>query len=215
LGLNPKHETSFKRYSNLVSSPAMNIHYVTSNSGKFAEAKHIFSRDNSLRDAYTFVHSAIHLDELQGSLQQIIKHKLDQAYNYFKEPCVVDDGALFCDAIGGLPGPYIRPFLEAVSDVGLWELIERYENRSCQVVCLIGFLENHVSPPQIFEGRVSGTIVAPRGGRKLSLHSWSTIVQPHGCEHTFAEMSLEEASLFSARNKALLQFREYLIRKKI
>jgi inosine triphosphate pyrophosphatase len=193
----------------------MKIHYVTSNTGKFAEARHILSRDNPKEDSCTLVHSPLHLDELQGSLYEIIHHKVVQAYNHFKEPCVVDDGALFCDCIGGLPGPYIRPFLEAIGDVGLWKLIEHYDNRNCTVACVIAFLKDQNSAPKIFEGRIQGTVVAPRGGRKLSKHAWSAIVEPLGCQHTFAEMSLEEASLFTARNKALCQFRDFLIQERI
>ena len=184
----------------------MKIHYVTSNSGKFAEASHILSQGKPI----DIIHSSLALDELQGSLYEIIKHKAMQAYNHFQEPCVVDDGALSCDCLGGLPGPYIRPFLEALGDVGLWKLIEHYEHRTCTVSCAIAFVKDAGSEPKIFEGRIQGTVVAPRGGRKLSKHSWSAIVQPVGCETTFAEMTLEEASQFTARNKALCQLRDFL-----
>ncbi len=189
----------------------MKIHYATGNFGKFEEAALILSRHELKRHGWQIVHTPLSLEEIQGSSTDIAKHKVREAYAHLQEPCMVDDVALYCPAIGQLPGPYIRSFLEALGDKGLWELLSHYEDRRCTVSCLIAFLQHAEQEPIIFEGTVTGTIVEPRGVRKGSSLSWNPIVKPDGYFHTFAEMTLEEMSLSSPRNKALVAMQNYLL----
>ncbi|MCE5295265.1 MAG: non-canonical purine NTP pyrophosphatase [Chlamydiales bacterium] len=183
----------------------MKIHYVTSNIGKFEEAAAVLQGAN-----IELIHTPLTLDELQGTSHQISLHKVQQAYSLLNEPCLIDDISVHCSCLNGLPGPYVRSFLEALGDAGLYNLISHYNDKSCQVVCHIGFAMPN-EPPRIFEGVVDGNIVAPRGTRLAHGTSWNAIVQPKGFEKTFAELSLEESSRMSARSLALTQFRNYLI----
>ena len=179
----------------------MKIHYVTSNPGNFAEAKHLLQ-------GHELVHTPLDLEEIQGTSEQIALHKIQEAHNKLKSPCLIDDISVSCPAIGGLPGPYIRAFLEAIGDAGLAEMLSHYADKSCEVLCHIAFMD---SKPLLFEGRVLAEIVSPRGSRMAHTHSWNAIVKPVGLDKTFAEMSLEEASKLSARAKALTQFRNHLL----
>lgn len=182
----------------------MKIHYVTSNKGKFEEAVEI------LKPEIDLVHTPLHLDELQGTSQEIAFHKIDQAYSTLKEACLIDDISVFCPALGGLPGPYIRAFLESIGPKGLAELIHHYPNRRCSVVCQIAYKESPTKQ-HIFEGTLHGTIVPPRGERLTHTHSWNAIVQPDGFEQTFAEMTLLESSRISARSLALSKFKKHIL----
>lgn len=181
----------------------MKIHYVTQNPGKFEEAAKVL-------EGIALVHTPLQLEEIQGSSRQIAEHKILQAQSLIHEPCLIDDISLTCPAIGGLPGPYVRAFLETIGDKGLAELISHYEDRSCQVICHIAYADEK-GQTHLFEGRVDAAIVMPRGKRMAHTHSWNAIVEPKGYKQTFAEMSLDDAAKISARSKALTQFKNYII----
>ncbi len=181
----------------------MKIHYVTGNPGKFQEAATVLQ-------GLELIHTPLNLEEIQGNSQEIAAHKIKEAYSVLKEPCLIDDISVNCKAIGGLPGPYVRSFLEAIGHEGLAELILKYNDHSCVVVCSIAFM-GHDGKAHIFEGKIEGSIVRPRGDRMAHTHSWNSIVLPAGYNETFAEMPLEVASKLSARSKALIQFKNYLL----
>src|SRR5689334_5760935 len=101
----------------------MKIHYVTGNKGKFEEAKRVLN-------GVELVHTNLDLEEIQGSPEAIAQHKIAEAYKKLNAPCMIDDVSVHCAALGGLPGPYIRSFLESLGPQGLAELILRYENHS-------------------------------------------------------------------------------------
>ncbi|MFA6383501.1 MAG: non-canonical purine NTP pyrophosphatase, partial [Parcubacteria group bacterium] len=58
-------------------------------------------------------HVKIDLDEIQSlDLKEIVTHKVRQAYQKVKKPVIVEDVSLEFKALGGLPGPFIRFFVE-------------------------------------------------------------------------------------------------------
>src|SRR5829696_6985622 len=60
-------------------------------------------------------HRKLDLDEIQSmDLRVIVEHKVRQAYEIVKGPVVVEDVSLEFEAWGGLPGPFIRYFVEKV-----------------------------------------------------------------------------------------------------
>lgn len=184
----------------------MKIHYVTSNTGKFDEARAIFQK----LAGFEIVHTPLHLEEIQGNSRDIALHKIKQAHSILKAACLIDDISLHCAAIGGLPGPYVRSFLEAIGDTGIATLISHYKDSSCKVVCNIAYATDDGSC-MLFEGILHGSIVSPRGTRLTHATSWNAIVQPSGLDRTFAEMTLEESSTLSARYIALNKFRNHLL----
>lgn len=181
----------------------MDIYYVTSNTAKFEEASLILN-------GLSIHHAPLHLEEIQGSSSDVATHKIKKAVSHFNAPCMIDDVSLSCPCIGNLPGPYIRSFLESLGDEGLARLIHHYPDHSCTVTCTIAFSESEDQTPLLFTGCVHGKIVLPRGTRKHT-HSWNSIFVPDGHTKTFAEISLEEMSQISPRNKALSAFRNYLL----
>ena len=192
----------------------MDICYVTSNQKKFDEACHVLYQNEADKQLYRIRHAFIHLDEIQGTPQEIAKHKAKEAYSKLRAPVIIDDVSVHFPAIGGMPGPYIRSFLEALGDNGLYTLISHYADHTCYVTCTIGFLENEHTEPHIFQSTMKGTIVAPRG--TLTHHgktSWNRIIQPDGFDTTVAELTLEEISRISPRGAAIGQLKEFLREK--
>ncbi len=189
----------------------MQIAYVTSNKTKFDEACYILFENPTHPIPYQIQHISLHLEEIQGTPQEIAKHKAKEAHTKLKCPVIIDDISVHCPALGGLPGPYIRSFLEALGEEGLYRLIANYEDHTCYPTCTIGFLDDERVEPIIFQSSIKAKIVAPRGD--ISRHgklSWNTIVQPDGCDKTAAEMTLEEISYISARGMSLKKLKAHL-----
>lgn len=192
-------------FSKLCKIFSMKIEYITSNKKKFEEAQHILTE-------FELERVDLELTEIQGSRQEIIRAKAIEALRILERPLVVEDVSLCCPALGGLPGPYIKDFLKAIGDQGIYELIHKYADHSVQVVCIAAYIEPG-GEPKLFEGIVDGKIVAPKGEMRHGLHSWNTIVLPNGFTKTFGEMTLEEHSQVSMRNLALTKLKNFLLSK--
>ena len=58
-------------------------------------------------------HIKLDLEEIQSmELQEIVEHKVKQAYEKIKKPVIVEDASLEFTALGKLPGPFIKFFIE-------------------------------------------------------------------------------------------------------
>lgn len=60
--------------------------------------------------------------ELQGTTQEVAKAKCAAAAKALNAACVTEDTALCFEALGGLPGPYIKDFLGTVGHDGKYSL---------------------------------------------------------------------------------------------
>lgn len=178
------------------------IEYITSNQKKFEEAQFILS-DWDLEQVN------IDLTEIQGDRFEVIRAKAKEALRILKRPLIVEDVSLCCPAIGGLPGPYVKAFLQKIGDQGIYELIHKYEDHSVEVICVVAYIVPD-QEPIVFEGIVEGQIVAPRGTTRHGIYSWNPIVQPKGYSKTFGEMTMEETSKCSMRFLALSKLKHYL-----
>ena len=83
--------------------------YLTTNKGKYEEAKHIFL------DRYGFDIDIKEPDfevlEIQAdSCQDVVKFSVKYACEKLQRPCIKSDSGLYIDALGGLPGPYNHDF---------------------------------------------------------------------------------------------------------
>ncbi|MDF2550179.1 MAG: hypothetical protein K0S07_1246 [Chlamydiales bacterium] len=179
----------------------MALSFVTSNVGKFKEAEHIL--DMPLEQIL------LPLEEIQGLGQEIIFHKAKSALEMLDRPLFVEDVQMECPALNGLPGPYIKDFLRALGDEGFARLIERHADRRARVICLVAYIAPN-EPIAFFEGALDGTIVLPRGVSQHGQLSWDTIFQPQGMSQTFGELSLEEISQISHRQRAMSQLKRFL-----
>lgn len=178
------------------------IEYITSNQKKFEEAQHIFY-DWDLEQVN------IDLTEIQGDRFEVIRAKAKEALRIVQRPLIVEDVSLCCPAIGGLPGPYVKAFLQTIGDQGIYELIHKYSDHSVEVICVVAYITPH-KEPIVFEGIVNGTIVAPRGSTRHGVFSWNPIVQPNDSDKTYGEMTIEETSKCSMRFLALSKLKLYL-----
>jgi len=58
-------------------------------------------------------HIKLDLNEIQSlDLNEIVEHKVKEAYAKIKKPVLVEDASLEFSALGRLPGPFIKFFIE-------------------------------------------------------------------------------------------------------
>ena len=185
----------------------MKIDFVTGNAQKFEEATHILEN-------WELGHVNLDLKEIQGEIRDIITEKTKEALKISDKPLIVEDTCLCCPAIGNLPGPYIKDFLRKIDDIGLYDMINKYDDKSAKVICTVGYIKPGMDEPILFEGTINGKIVPPKGETRHGKYSWNRIFMPEGYNKTFGEMTIKEHSECSHRRLALLKFKEYLEEQK-
>ena len=83
----------------------------------------------------------IDLPKLQGLPEDIVKSKLKIALEKSKNlkgPILVEDTSLCFNAYGGLPGPYIKYFLKAIKQEGLYNMACVFDDHSAYVQSIFG-----------------------------------------------------------------------------
>ncbi|WJX10889.1 hypothetical protein P8452_01559 [Trifolium repens] len=170
------------------------VTFVTGNAKKLEEVRAI------LGQSIPFQSLKLDLPELQGEPEDISKEKARLAAIQVNGPVLVEDTCLCYNALKGLPGPYIKWFLQKIGHEGLNNLLMAYDDKSAYALCVFSFAIGPNSEPITFSGKTLGKIVPPRGPNDFG---WDPIFQPDGYDQTYAEMSKEEKNKISHRSKSL------------
>ncbi|XP_065862883.1 inosine triphosphate pyrophosphatase [Euphorbia lathyris] len=170
------------------------VTFVTGNNKKLEEVRSIIGKSIPLRSR------KIDLPELQGTPEAISKQKAVLAAEEVKGPVLVEDTCLCYNAFKGLPGPYIKWFLDSTGVEGLHNLLKAYDDKSAYALCVFSFALGPGSEPITFQGKTMGEIVPPKGPRDFG---WDPVFKPDGYDLTFAEMPKEEKNKISHRYRAL------------
>ncbi|CAG9771212.1 unnamed protein product [Ceutorhynchus assimilis] len=153
------------------------------------------------------VNKKLDLPELQGEIEDICTKKASEAFKAVGGPVLVEDTCLCFNALKGLPGPYVKWFLEKLGPEGLYTLLTGYEDKSAEAVCTFAYhSDENGDKVVLFQGRTEGEIVSPRGTREFG---WDACFQPKGYNLTYAEMPKPEKNKISHRFKALDKLRNY------
>jgi inosine triphosphate pyrophosphatase len=144
---------------------------------------------------------------LQGEPEEIAKEKCRLAAQQVHGPVMVEDTSLCFNAMQGLPGPYIKWFLEKLKPEGLSRMLDGFEDKTGYAQCIFAFAKGDGSEPQVFVGQTPGTIVRPRGSTDFG---WDPIFQPDGFDETYAEMNKDRKNTISHRFRALDKLRIFL-----
>ncbi|XP_055683848.1 inosine triphosphate pyrophosphatase [Lutzomyia longipalpis] len=180
------------------------ITFVTGNAKKLEEVVAILGANFPRQ----LVSRKIDLPELQDDMDEITRKKCQEASRQVQGPVLVEDTALCFDAMKGLPGPYIKWFLDKLGPEGLWQMLEGFRNYSATAVCTFGFTEGEGQEVFLFHGKTHGEIVSPRGPRDFG---WDPCFQPTGYAQTYAEMPKEEKNKISHRYRAVDLFRQFIV----
>nr|XP_016442061.1 PREDICTED: inosine triphosphate pyrophosphatase-like [Nicotiana tabacum] len=170
------------------------VTFVTGNAKKLEEVRAI------LGQSIPFQSLKLDLPELQGEPEDISKEKARIAAKEVNGPVLVEDTCLCFNALKGLPGPYIKWFLQKIGHEGLNNLLMAYEDKTAYATCVFSLALGPNTEPLTFVGKTMGRIVPARGPNDFG---WDPIFQPHGYDQTYAEMPKEEKNKISHRGKAL------------
>ncbi|PRP84574.1 hypothetical protein PROFUN_09247 [Planoprotostelium fungivorum] len=179
------------------------VTFVTGNAKKLEEVNAILGAGGQFK----VIGKSIDLPELQGETADISVEKCRIAARQINGPVIVEDTCLCYNALKGLPGPYIKWFLDRLGHEGLNKLLAGYEDKSAYALCTFSYSAGPDANPITFEGRTEGKIVPARGPNNFG---WDPIFLPDGFNETFAEMNKETKNAISHRSRALAKLREYL-----
>ena len=156
------------------------INFITSNPNKLLEVRAI------LHSVVDLQSKSVDLDEIQGTISQIANEKARRAAEVVGGPVLTEDTALEFHALKGLPGPYIKYFLDALGHEGLNNMLAAYDDKSATAVCTFCYCPGPGAEPLLFQGRTEGKIVPARGPGTFG---WDAVFEYEGL--TYAEMDKE------------------------
>jgi non-canonical purine NTP pyrophosphatase (RdgB/HAM1 family) len=177
----------------------MNFTFITGNEGKARYVAEWLGKD--------VPRHKLDLDELQTlDLRELVTHKIKQAYSILRTPVLVEDAQLSFTAMGGLPGPFIRWFIDELGYDGICKMLNNYNDRTAHgKICYALYDGKNI---EFFEGEMHGTIAKePRGTGGFG---FDAIFVNEGFSKTRAEMTKEEYAKTSYRKIALDKLVEYL-----
>jgi len=169
--------------------------FVTSNEGKFREAKRIAEKYGIKiewkRKEYL---------EPQGkNLEEIARISAEILSKEIKEPFFIEDSGLFIEALNGFPGPYSSYVFKTIGNEGILRLMEGVKNRRAYFLAVVAFFNG--KSVEVFKGKVEGEIAKEIKGEKG--FGFDPIFLYKG--KTFAEMG-EKKNEVSHRRRALEEF---------
>ena len=132
-------------------------------------------------------HIKLNLDEIQSTnLKEIAEHKVRQAYEILKQPVIIEDVSLEFHALGYLPGPFIKFFVDQMPLETICSMIPADSTRKATARCVIAYFDG--SEMQLFESSLEGQIAKqPTGNNGFG---WDKIFVPHN--HTVTKASLSD-----------------------
>lgn len=173
------------------------IYFVTSNKGKFVEAKGIF---------VDLVQKNIGYNEIQvDSLEGVVDFGMKEVTSRLNGPVMIEDAGLFIDGLKGFPGVYSAYVQKTIGNGGILRLMECMEDRKAAFKSVVGYAEPGMEP-KVFKGELRGEIgFEPRG---TSGFGYDPIFYVNG--KSLGEMSLEEKNMISHRAGSIKALKQWL-----
>jgi len=185
------------------------ITFVTGNLNKLREVKAILiGEDNS---GLNIVNKKLDLPELQGEPEFVAREKCRLASMEVDGPVLSEDTSLCFNALGGLPGVYVKWFISKIGLTGLNNLLKAYEDKSAYVQCIFAYSHKPGVEPILFVGRCNGTIIKQRGENGFG---FDAIFLPDGETETFAELPSTRKNIISHRAIALQKVKDFFTQHK-
>lgn len=176
------------------------IIFVTGNEHKLSEAQAIL-------DDFQVVGRDLDIPEIQSlDVEEVARDKATKAYELCGHACFVEDVAIMFGALGPLPGPFIKYFVEGLGSQGTAELVHKYDDHSVKVVCTIAYADDQ-GEVSLHTSVIVGEVVLPRGD---SGFGFDPIFQPDGYDQTFAELPEDVKNSISQRSLALQALSKHL-----
>ena len=175
--------------------------FITGNSGKAAFLSKWLGAE--------LEHEELDLVEPQSmDIKEIASIKAKQAYDQIRKPVLVEDASLGFESLGGLPGPFIKWFLERLSLQEICDLLKSYDNKSAlHEVCYCYF---DGTEPRFFIGKQPGRIADHPSGK--GGFGFDPIFTPFDATVTYADMDDEQLAKHALRtSKIFPELKAYLL----
>ena len=171
----------------------MRLRFATSNPAKFREAS---EAARPLGVVLEWERGFRKIEIQADDPVEVVKHALEVNC---VEGVVIEDDALFIDALNGFPGPYSEYVYRTIGLRGVLKLLEGVEDRRARFVSAMGVCVG--GKIIVATGVVEGFIAKePRGSQGFG---YDPIFVPAGYSETFAEMGPERKIQISHRTRAL------------
>ena len=128
----------------------MTVTFVTGNQNKLKEVRAILGEEHA--DKFTLEARKVDLPELQGEPEDIAKEKVMLAARQIDGPTLVEDTSLCYNALHGLPGPYVKWFLDKLGHEGLNKMLAGYDDKSAYAQCVFAYVDGPNGEPKVFVG---------------------------------------------------------------
>jgi XTP/dITP diphosphohydrolase len=171
--------------------------FVTSNKGKFAEARGIFGDLEQKDIGYT---------EIQAdTLEEVAIFGMKEVAARLHGPVMLEDAGLFIEALQGFPGVYSAYVQKTIGNDGILRLMEGVENRKAFFKSVVVYAEPELEP-QMFTGIVRGQIGYEARGS--SGFGYDPIF--YVGEKSLGEMGIAEKNRISHRAGSMRALKEWL-----
>ncbi|XP_055343586.1 inosine triphosphate pyrophosphatase-like [Paramacrobiotus metropolitanus] len=182
------------------------ITFVTGNKQKLDEFKKCLGED--VEKHFDISSKDVDLPEYQGEPAEVARKKCLEAARQVHGAVICEDTSLCFRALNGLPGPYVKWFVEKIKPAGLVTLLAGHADKSAFVLSVFAYCGEDGQKVELFEGRKDGRIVAVRGQEG---DGFEAIFQPEGEELTYAEMSKDKKTDISERSQSLHKLQQFLM----
>jgi inosine triphosphate pyrophosphatase len=133
-------------------------------------------------------HRALDIPEIQSlDAHEVVQHKVRAAYARVGVPVLVEDVSLEFDALEGLPGTFVKHFIDSLGLDGICRLLDG-RARTGTARCVFGYTDG--VHEHYFEG--SARVVIAENPRGDNGYGWDQIVVHDGYTQTRAELDREE-----------------------
>lgn len=173
------------------------IYFVTSNKGKFAEAKEIFANLEQRNIGYT---------EIQAdTLEEVAAFGIMEVMKRLQCPVMIEDAGLFIPPLKGFPGVYSAYVQKTIGNSGILRLMQGLENRQAFFKSVVAYAGPDLEPV-MFSGEVHGQIGFEQRGEKG--FGYDPIFYING--ESLGEMETEEKNKISHRGASMRALKGWL-----
>ena len=150
------------------------------------------------------------LDEIQSTRpEEVVEHKVRQAYDILKRPVLVEDTCMGLDELGGLPGPFIKFFIEQDNGAEkICRMADGLASRRATATVTFGYYDG--SERQLFQSNIYGEI-PKMPGKEISGFGWDTVFIPDGYSGVIrSELDAVDYDRSYLEAKPIKEVREFL-----
>lgn len=170
---------------------------VSTNPGKIEEINDILGTKSEV--------SKLDVPEIQSlDLDEVITAKAKAAFEKIRKPVLVTDVSLEIEGLDGLPGPFVKFFINSLGVEKTVKLVKG--SRRTKVTDAVAIYDGKIL--KIFKGVIWGKVIPKAKG--ASGFGFDFVFVPDGYGKTWAQMPSHIKNKISHRAKALKKVKNYL-----